>query len=758
MEEKNISINRPKNYDPQAIIQELKKLKPVEKEYAELFEKTEEIILSQYKTIQRLSDIVVKDEDKGIEDISKTISEAYEEFKQQLQIAQYVQKAIFPKKLPDNDSISMKVDLMPMEETSSDFYDIFEILPERVYGVVVVDVSGHGVSAALVTSMVKMLFSNAVSKYLSPKLVLSYVNKELAKTLKQSSYLSCFYCIIDLYDKDLVYVTAGHTSNNLYHTKTSEFVSLNTDGPMVGVDEKYEYEEKKVKIEYGDKLLIFTDGLAKLTGKENETYDNTRLTDIVKNNPNLKTEELLEKLSGDVKTFKGEEKQHDDITIMLIDTFEEAKNKIKKGAFRIEESQKLIDYYKKLLKLKEQDSDKRGIIEVLLNMSDIYTAIGKYDKSISYLNDALNLSYGINDKVVTVEIIDKLAELYIKIGNLKKGIQYVNKNLTHYKNTKDEKALIKAFTLRSQIHHMQRKPELAIKWELKSLQLANKQNDLLNMALSYNRIGVYYHSENELDKAMEYYKKGTEIINSLEEDTAKAKLLNNIGNIHRVFGNFDKALKNYEQSLKILQEWEDNMSYMVLLHNLGELYMKQENYDKALEYLNKAMKSSTENKVPSVESVTMIIRAELYLKLNNLEECLWDATRALKIIEDTKVDFYRGKIFTIIGRCFSELMKEENKSIKENNINKINEILDLCKLGFSPEKYYKRAITRSKNPVYSETYIPALYEYALYLDKQGEKDKAPDYFKEAYQLANKYNMNKEKENIEKLTKELGYKL
>ncbi len=135
-----------------------------------------------------------------------------------------------------------------------------------------------------------------------------------------------------------------------------------------------------------------------------------------------------------------------------------------------------------------------------------------------------------------------------------------------------------------------------------------------------------------------------------------------------------------------------------------------------------------------------------------------DCARALNIIEETKVDFYRGKIYTIIGKCFSELSKEENKNKKENNIKKINEILELSKLGFSPEKYYKKAITRSKNPIYAETYIPALYEYAIYLDKQDEKNNALDLFKEAHQLASKYNMNKEKEKIEELTKELDYKL
>ncbi len=691
-----------------------------------------------------------KDGDKDIEDISKTISESYEEFKQQLQIAQYVQKAIFPKKLPANEIIQITAHLIPMEETSSDFYDVFEILEGRVYGVVVVDVSGHGVSAALVTSMVKMLFSNAVSKYLSPRLVLSYVNKELAKTLKQSSYLSCFYCVIDLYDKEMSYVTAGHTDNMIYDHTAKKLIPISTEGPMVGVDDKYEYDEKKMKLEYGDQLLVYTDGLSKLEDKTGRTFDSKRLQRIIENEKDKNTKEKLELMVKEVEDFKKDVKQNDDITLMYINIAKDANEKIKKGSFRVEESQKLISYYKKLLKLKEQDSDKKGIIEVLLNMADIYNALGKYEKSVSYLTDALNLSYGLDNEKISVNIIDRLASLYLKVGNLKKAVEYINKNLKYYKNSDDEENLVEAYSLLAQVYNMQRKPQLAIKYENKSLQLAKEHKKDLAMALSYNRIGVYYSTQKNFDKAMEYYNKGSEIIDSLKESTIKAKLLNNIGNLHKGFGNFDEALKLFQKSLKILEEWEDKFTYVTVLHNLGELYMRKGEIQTAMDYLNKCIESTSKNHIPSIESSTLVLRAELYLKQDDYKTSLEDCLRALNINDETKVDFLRGRVYLIIAKNLARMSEQDKTANKEL----IDRILNICKVSYAPERFYKEAVSRSKNPIYPETHIPALYEYAIYImDNKEEKNQALSMINDAYHLSIKYGLEYEKETIEKIKDE-----
>lgn len=754
MEESKSSEKKLKIYNPNEIISELEKLKPIEKKYAELFDKTEEIILSQYKTIQRLSNIVVKDDNEGIENISKTISESYEEFKQQLQIAQYVQKAIFPKVLPSNEFLYINAKLFPMGQTSSDFYDVFEILKKRVYGIVVVDVSGYGVSAALVTSMVKMLFSNAVSKYLSPKLVLNYVNKELAKTLKQSSNLSCFYCVIDLYEKDIVYVTAGHTGNLYYKSEKSEFETLSTRGKKVGLIEKYEYEEKRVKFEYGDKFIVYTDGLITFENESGEKYNHNSLLNILNNNCDKKSDELFKLLVNDIENYTDISKLSDDITFMFIDISKEAKGEVKRGLVKVEESSKLIDYYKKLLRIKEQNSDKEGIIDALLNISEIRCAIGKYDKAISHYSDALDLSYGLKDKNISIKIIDKLADLYLNTGNLKKAIIYINKNLKHYKNIKNEERLMETYTLLSQVYYRQNKLRNAQKYEIKSLKIAKKKNKKLNMAVSYNKLGVYYHTENNFDKAMKYYNKGTAIIDSLEEGSVKAKMLNNIGDIHRGFGNLDKALNLFHKSLEILKKWEDKLTYAIVLHNIGELYIINDKVDTALDYFDKCIEIASHHSMPFVEIGTYIFRAEAYLKKQMFKESIQDCLNTLKIIEKTKNVYHRGKVYTIIGKWLTLT----NKDNKKESSQIINEILKISKLKLSPDDFFKKGIFRSKNPIFAETYIPALYEYAIYLFNDKKVNVAIKLLKEAYSISKKYGIAYEKDKIEKLIKNLNIKI
>lgn len=753
--EENNTIKKPKNYNPEKLIDDLKKLKPNDEKSSELLNKLENIISSQYKTIKRLSDIVMDGDSKGIEDISKTISESYEEFKQQLQIARYVQKAIFPKFLPDNDIVSIMAKLFPMEETSSDFYDFYEILKGRVYGILVVDVSGHGVSAALVTSMVKMLFGSAVSKYLSPKLVLNHVNKELSKTLDQSSYLSCFYCIIDLYDKDLVYVNAGHTGNKLYSLKEKKFRYLQSDDPMVGVDDKYEYEEIKLKLDYGDKLLIHTDGLSKLKDSDNNQYTDEILLNILNDNDSKDTQTIFDMLKGSIEKYIAETKQKDDITLFFVDIDRDAGSKIKKGSFREEESKKLLEYYKKLLKIKEQNSDKEGIIDVLTNISDLYNAMGNYRKSVTYLNDALGLAGGVDDSEVEINIVDKLAELYLKTGNLKKAINYINKNLKYYRNSKDEKKTMKAYSLLSQVYYMQRKPDLAKKYQQSVIQIANKFGDKRELAVAYNRLGVYYHSDNDYDKSMECYNKGKEIIDTVEESPKKAYLVNNIGNIHRSTGNLKEAEEHFKNALDILKGWEDEMTKVIILHNLGELYIRLKKFEDALKYLSDSLELSYKNAIPSVETNALIHRAELYQKLGNYDECVKDCSRAIEIINETKVDHLRGKLYTIIGLCFEKMSDDEMSKNKEE----INKILSCCKVDLAPEKFFKKAISRSRNPMFAETNVPALYEYASYLLRNDpDKAKAKQMLKEAYQLAVKFRLILEKENIQEIAEEYEIEL
>jgi tetratricopeptide (TPR) repeat protein len=231
----------------------------------------------------------------------------------------------------------------------------------------------------------------------------------------------------------------------------------------------------------------------------------------------------------------------------------------------------------------------------------------------------------------------------------------------------------------------------------------------------------------------------------------KAKLINNIGNLHKSFGNFDEALKLFEESLKILTVWEDKITYIVVLENLGELYMKKNEIEKALEYLNKGI-SMIGGLIPSVESSSLTIRSEIYLKQGKIKECLEDCLKTVEIIEETKVDFQRGRIYITVAKCLikmSDSEKEENKSL-------IDKISELSNTPVLPEKFFKKAISRSKNPMFAEVNIPALYEYALFLYNTNNTNNALSILKDAYQLSVKYGLTSEKTIIENIAKE--YKL
>lgn len=233
-----------------------------------------------------------------------------------LKIARNIQRGIIPQRIPDWRGLQFAVSFMPMQEVSGDYYDYFNFGSNRL-GVLVSDVSGHGVPAAFITAISKLLFTNY--KLDSPSEILGNANSELLDLVKQQGYLTCFYGIFDS-DYQITYSIAGHPRPILMRSKTKEIIILEGEGTFLGMfdDARDHFRDYKIKLEPGDKLFVYTDGLIEGQNDTGEQFQQENLIKCI-----LETAEMDVKSSIDhiMKRFshycRGTD-QGDDITLLGI--------------------------------------------------------------------------------------------------------------------------------------------------------------------------------------------------------------------------------------------------------------------------------------------------------------------------------------------------------------------------------------------------------------------------------------------------------
>ena len=195
---------------------------------------------------------------------------------EQLRIAGQLQRDFLPRQLPDSERLRWAVTFWPAEVVSGDIYDVAR-LDERHIGFYVADVVGHGMPAALLTMFLKqamVLRETTGNSYriFSPAEVLSNLNKKMfEQQLSGSRFVTCCYFLLNIDTLELKYARGGHPYPILIR-KSGEPEQLKVQGPLVGVFENAEFEGKVIRLEAGDKLLVYSDGAEHLIGGYNEEY------------------------------------------------------------------------------------------------------------------------------------------------------------------------------------------------------------------------------------------------------------------------------------------------------------------------------------------------------------------------------------------------------------------------------------------------------------------------------------------------------
>jgi phosphoserine phosphatase RsbU/P len=234
----------------------------------------------------------------------------------ELVIAQEIQASILPGKNPEVQNLSVAAMYRPMTAVAGDFYDFIAVDESRA-GFLVADVTGHGVPAALIASMIKVAIQSLVPCAHSPGEVMTGLNRILSAQLR-AQLVSAAYLWVDTEKGRALYSAAGHPPLLLWREGKLERIESN--GLLLGVLPDAEYPVWEMAIKAGDRFVLYTDGVSEPENRAGEAFGERRLEEVVRENRLRTPSEFLEQLLLEIhKWAPATTEQKDDITLVAID-------------------------------------------------------------------------------------------------------------------------------------------------------------------------------------------------------------------------------------------------------------------------------------------------------------------------------------------------------------------------------------------------------------------------------------------------------
>ena len=240
----------------------------------------------------------------------------------ELNVATHIQSSMLPcifPAFPDRDELDIYATMTPAKEVGGDFYDFF-MVDERHIAIVMADVSGKGVPAALFMVIGKTLIKDHTQPGRDLGEVFTEVNNILCESNDNGMFITAFEGVLDLVTGEFRYVNAGHEKPFIYR-KNGEYEAYETNAGFVLAGlEDIEYQEQTVNLSIGDKIFQYTDGVTEAVNKDKKLYGMDRLQHALNEKClECSPEETLRLVKEDIDAFVGDNDQFDDITMLCLE-------------------------------------------------------------------------------------------------------------------------------------------------------------------------------------------------------------------------------------------------------------------------------------------------------------------------------------------------------------------------------------------------------------------------------------------------------
>lgn len=234
----------------------------------------------------------------------------------QLEVARNVQLSLFPPRDPALAGFDISAYNFPTEEVSGDYYDFVKIYEDQI-GIVIADVSGKGVPAALLMAFLRASLRAAIHIGYAANISMSKVNYLLWESIENNQYVTAFYGVLDATNKTLAYANAGHNPPLLMDAAGNGRFIERGEVPL-GMFKGARYYEYYLPLEAGQTLVLYTDGVTEATSPEGEEYGRERLEERVRAGRGKSARETIDFIYEDVLRWTGGRGSTDDITFVVV--------------------------------------------------------------------------------------------------------------------------------------------------------------------------------------------------------------------------------------------------------------------------------------------------------------------------------------------------------------------------------------------------------------------------------------------------------
>ena len=237
---------------------------------------------------------------------------------QELHVAKDIQQGMLPRKTIERPHVEIAGFNRPCDETGGDYFDFIR-MPDRRLGVVIGDVSGHGIGAALFMATARALLRAFTYKVPDPASVLGEVNLFLERDMPTGSFMSLFFGEVDTRSGALRFASAGHNDVILFRKKTGSFEELHKTGPALGLIEGATYETGETPpLGPGDILFLYTDGLPEAMNADKELFEMERVKTLLAGLQERAPGEIINQMVRAVTEFTKRESFDDDLTMVVV--------------------------------------------------------------------------------------------------------------------------------------------------------------------------------------------------------------------------------------------------------------------------------------------------------------------------------------------------------------------------------------------------------------------------------------------------------
>ena len=235
----------------------------------------------------------------------------------ELELSQIVQRALLPQKAPVISGVDIAAFSRPAEIIGGDYFDFFQFR-DGTHGLVIADVSGHGVAAGMLMSSLQMAIRTMAPETDSPAEILERINRFYIHNINFTTFVTVFLARFDPVALEITYVNAGHNPPAVHCKETNEIKWLMPTAPAIGLAEFFHPRIETATLSKGDALLLYTDGVTEVLNDGMEQFGHDRLADLLMQSADIRASDILQTVLQRATAFGDNRSLADDVTMVAL--------------------------------------------------------------------------------------------------------------------------------------------------------------------------------------------------------------------------------------------------------------------------------------------------------------------------------------------------------------------------------------------------------------------------------------------------------